>query len=902
MIALSLGLINTVDNPTRQTFVAEMVGTDQLRNAVTLNSVMVNVARAIGPAVAGVLIASVGSGWCFLINAVSFGFVLLSLRAIHVDELALTPRAKRVRGQIREGFRYVGRTPLLRDALIMMALIGCLTYEFQTTLPLMAGNTFHGDARTYGLLTACMGLGAVVGGLVAAGRRGHGPNRLVNTAGVFGVAVLGAALAPSLGIEAVILLLVGACSVTFLSLGNVTLQLGAEPAMRGRVMSLWSVAFLGSTPIGGPLVGLIGGSLGARYALGVGGVAALVAAAYGRATLRRRRRQPPLAAEGNAPEINGVDSVEDIDDVDDIDGSKESVPACRGARVASAAVLLLVRHGRTAAERSEAAARPDGRPARRTGPPPGRGARPRRGAAARQPGGEQPPDPGPADGCRASGRRSPWMSGGQRSTTASTTAPTSRPCPDLWRRWSRDLAFVPDGGESLDALGRRVRQACDELWPEAVDDDIVVVTHVSPIKAAVAWALGVGDETSWRMFVDLASVSLYRGRAVRSVPADLQRDPVPPVKLTFSRRRRPSSGPVTVFAPWPISPRHPAAPAPRHRASPVPTRSPWPVGARARSRPGVSSTLPVYIDRGEGAVLIDVDGNALIDLGSGIAVTSVGHAVPAVVEAVREQVGRFAHTCFMVGPYEGYVAVCEQLNARTPGRARQTVRPLQLRGGGGGERREDRPPRHRPASSRGVRPRLPRPHQPDHGAHGQEHALQGSALDRSPRRSTGSPMSYPFRDPAGFTGRDAAGRAVDLIDKQVGAANVACRAHRAGPGRRRLRGAGAGLPGRAGGVVRGTRRPAGGRRSAVRILPDGRLVRLRTRRCRARPDRHGQGHRRRNAAGGGHGPRRDHEPRPQRRTWRYLRRESRRVRRRPGRHRDHGAGRSGRCRRPHRAP
>ncbi len=331
VIALSLGLINTVDNPTRQTFVAELVGTDQLRNAVTLNSVMVNVARAIGPAVAGVLIASVGSGWCFLINAVSFGFVLLSLRAIHVDELALTPRAKRVRGQIREGFRYVGRTPLLRDALIMMALIGCLTYEFQTTLPLMAGNTFHGDARTYGLLTACMGLGAVVGGLVAAGRRGHGPNRLVNTAGVFGVAVLGAALAPSLGIEAVILLLVGACSVTFLSLGNVTLQLGAEPAMRGRVMSLWSVAFLGSTPIGGPLVGLIGGSLGARYALGVGGVAALVAAAYGRATLRRRRRQPPPAAEGNAPEINGVDSVEDIDDVDDIDGFKESVPACRGA-------------------------------------------------------------------------------------------------------------------------------------------------------------------------------------------------------------------------------------------------------------------------------------------------------------------------------------------------------------------------------------------------------------------------------------------------------------------------------------------------------------------------------------------------------------------------------------------
>lgn len=290
LIAASLGLINTVDNPTRQTFVAEMVGLDQLANAVTLNSVMVNVARAIGPAVAGLLIASVGSGWCFLINAASFGFVLLSLRAIRTDELTLTPRASRERGQIREGFRYVGRTPLLRDALIMMAVIGCLTYEFQTSLPLISGNTFHGDSRTYGFLTACMGVGAVVGGLIAAGRRGSGPNRLVTTAAVFGVAVVAAALAPSLAMEAVVLLVVGACSVTFLSLGNATLQLGSEPAMRGRVMSLWSVAFLGSTPIGGPLVGFIGGSLGARYGLGLGGVAALAAAMYGRLALRHQGR------------------------------------------------------------------------------------------------------------------------------------------------------------------------------------------------------------------------------------------------------------------------------------------------------------------------------------------------------------------------------------------------------------------------------------------------------------------------------------------------------------------------------------------------------------------------------------------------------------------------------------
>jgi MFS family permease len=286
-MAVALGLINMVDNPTRQTFVVEMVGRDQLPNAVTLNSVMANVARAVGPAVAGVLIATVGSGWCFLINGLSFVFVLLSLRAMHTNELSPAPRAARLRGQLREGFRYVGATPIVRDALIMMALIGCLTYEFQTTLPLMAGGPFHGDAQTYGLLTSCMGIGSVVGGLVAAGRPGRGMRRLVLTALVFGLAVLAAALAPTLWVEAVVLLLVGACSVTFLALGNSTLQLSSEPSMRGRVMSLWSVAFLGSTPIGGPLVGFIAGSLGARYSLVVGALAALAAAGYGWNRLRR---------------------------------------------------------------------------------------------------------------------------------------------------------------------------------------------------------------------------------------------------------------------------------------------------------------------------------------------------------------------------------------------------------------------------------------------------------------------------------------------------------------------------------------------------------------------------------------------------------------------------------------
>ena len=308
LIAVSLGLINSVDNPTRQTFIMEMVGRDHLVNAVTLNSVMVNAARAVGPAVAGILIATAGSGWCFLLNGVSFGFVLVALAMMNKSELSPAPRSAAIRGQLTEGFRYVGRTPVVRDALIMMALVGCFTYEFQTSLPLVAGNTFHGDSRTYGYLTACMGVGAVVGGLIVAGRQARGPRRLVMTAGVFGVFVFLAAVSPSLIFEEVVLLLVGACSVTFLATGNTTLQLASEPSMRGRVMSLWSVAFLGSTPIGGPIVGLVGSSLGARYALGLGAFAALAAAALGWTTLRgkklpRSREEPLAPAEVEVPAV-----------------------------------------------------------------------------------------------------------------------------------------------------------------------------------------------------------------------------------------------------------------------------------------------------------------------------------------------------------------------------------------------------------------------------------------------------------------------------------------------------------------------------------------------------------------------------------------------------------------------
>jgi MFS family permease len=289
ILALLLGFNNCFENPSRQAFVLEMVGPDELRNAVSLNSTLVNAARAVGPAVAGVMIATVGEGWCFLLNAASFAAVVGSLMTMDGSMLRPSTPAARARGQLREGFRYVARTPELGIPLVMMGLVGMLAYNFQVTLPVVAKHVFGGDARTFGLMTAAMGIGAVGGGLVSAARGKTGSRPLVITAFAFGTVILAAALAPTLPVEFVALGLVGFASVSFLAMANSTLQLGAAPQMRGRVMSLWSVAFLGSTPIGGPIVGWITSMEGARVGLAVGGVSCLVAAMFGLIAMRHVR-------------------------------------------------------------------------------------------------------------------------------------------------------------------------------------------------------------------------------------------------------------------------------------------------------------------------------------------------------------------------------------------------------------------------------------------------------------------------------------------------------------------------------------------------------------------------------------------------------------------------------------
>lgn len=284
--AVAFGLANSIANPARQTFVLEMVGPDDLRNAVTLNTVLVNAARAVGPAIAAILIAVVGIGWCFVGDAVSYAVVIATLIGLNTAELHPTPQIARAKGQMREGFAYVRRTPGLLIPLLMMTVVGMLTYEFQVSLPLISQFTFHGNATTFGVMTASMGVGAVVGGLAAAGRQRRGPTLLARSALIFGGVVLLAAAAPFLWLEVIFLAFVGGASVTFLSLGNTTLQLEADPAMRGRVMALWSVAFLGTTPIGSPLIGVVGDDIGPRYGLLIGGLAAIAAGAVGYVALK----------------------------------------------------------------------------------------------------------------------------------------------------------------------------------------------------------------------------------------------------------------------------------------------------------------------------------------------------------------------------------------------------------------------------------------------------------------------------------------------------------------------------------------------------------------------------------------------------------------------------------------
>ncbi|MFD1722304.1 MFS transporter [Amnibacterium endophyticum] len=276
-LSLVLGCLTVVDNPARQSLIADLVDRDVLANAVILNSVSLNVARVLGSAVGGALVTVIGTPVSFVLNAASFGAVIVSLARMRTDDIARPERAPRARGQIREGFRYALSTPELAIPLGMLTLTGVLAYEFPTTLPLLATGTFHGTAATYGLLAAVMAGGAVVGGVAAAARPGRPTERsLAITCIGWGAAILLVGLAPSVWTACVLLVLVGYGSITFNSTAKTALQLASKPELRGRVMSLWALVWGGGSVIGAPLVGWVAEVLTPRWGLIVGGASTVL--------------------------------------------------------------------------------------------------------------------------------------------------------------------------------------------------------------------------------------------------------------------------------------------------------------------------------------------------------------------------------------------------------------------------------------------------------------------------------------------------------------------------------------------------------------------------------------------------------------------------------------------------
>ena len=294
VMATALGVIAALDTPVRQSFVVEMVGRDDLANAVAINSTIFNAARVIGPAVAGVMISGVGTGVVFLINAGSSVGVLVALGLMRTAELSPSPPIRRAGGQLREGFRYVRERADLTLTMVLVFVIGTFGLNFQITTALLAKQVFHRSASGYGLLSTALALGACVGAVLAT-RRTRRPTQLflLGTALVFAVLEIGAGTMPGFDSTALLLLPTGLVMLTFTTAANASVQLGVEPTMRGRVMALYLVCFLGGTPFGAPIIGWVAGAFGPRWGLIGGGLICLLATLSLATVIARRRGLTP---------------------------------------------------------------------------------------------------------------------------------------------------------------------------------------------------------------------------------------------------------------------------------------------------------------------------------------------------------------------------------------------------------------------------------------------------------------------------------------------------------------------------------------------------------------------------------------------------------------------------------
>ena len=277
VFALLYGIARAVDEPVRSTFVSDMVESAYVKNAVSLNSTMNNLARIIGPAIGGALILGVGIAFAFFINAISYVAVIFMLLRMREQELHHR-RIEQNRGaNIKAGLKYCLETPLIRDLLLTAAIVGTFAYEWQVSLPLLAERVFEGDAGTYASLMSALGVGAVIGGLVAASRHKVAPRSIMLFLFFLGVSMVATAFMPTLELAMIGIAVVGFFSVSFTALGNTMIQLESVHEMRGRVVAFWTVAMLGSTAIGGPIIGFIGDNIGARWGLAAGGFSALIA-------------------------------------------------------------------------------------------------------------------------------------------------------------------------------------------------------------------------------------------------------------------------------------------------------------------------------------------------------------------------------------------------------------------------------------------------------------------------------------------------------------------------------------------------------------------------------------------------------------------------------------------------
>ncbi len=304
LIALLIGFVNTVDIPTRQVFVSEMVGEDELKNAITLNSMLMNLSRIVGPTIAGIVIVTAGIGPCFIVNGISFLAFIFVVFIMRSSELHKA-RKSEVKGRLFEGFYYIISKPTMKVALLLMMIMGTLSYEFSVSLALLAQKTFHGDARDFAGMLAIMGVGAIFSGMISARSKKIRSSILVGSAFFFGFFIIGASIAPNIAISLTMLLIVGFFSLSFMTAGSATMQLNTPPELRGRVMVFWTMAFSGSTAVGGPIIGWVGQHLGPRWGLGVGGFAAVFAAVLGMMILERNGIKF-FVSEKNEKELAGI--------------------------------------------------------------------------------------------------------------------------------------------------------------------------------------------------------------------------------------------------------------------------------------------------------------------------------------------------------------------------------------------------------------------------------------------------------------------------------------------------------------------------------------------------------------------------------------------------------------------